>query len=256
MDMLRGTSKVSTLVISSGSGGQFTGALDLNDNRFILEATDATDKTSKLAFLRSAVMTGDNSGNWTGPGITSSTLAAYAASGNTSMTLAVADNAFLHNSTFGGQPVDDNSLLVTIALNGDTNLDGSVNFNDLVALEQYYNFPQDQRGWAQGNTTGNGNFADLVALEQNYGASLPGGLALPCRLECFGIHVPGPRTRLPGDRSPRRPLAPPPQNLSAFTQKPLSTSHSSPGSMSTPRPARFLNAVIRRPGRRGSAGHI
>jgi hypothetical protein len=57
-----------------------------------------------------------------------------------------------------------------IATAGDTNLDGSVNFTDLVALAQNYNLAGT---WSKGDFDGTGTveFADLVLLAQNYSAA-------------------------------------------------------------------------------------
>ena len=57
-----------------------------------------------------------------------------------------------------------------LARPGDANADGSVDFNDLVALAQNYNTIDGQRRWAQGdfNYDGNVDFNDLVSLAQNY----------------------------------------------------------------------------------------
>jgi hypothetical protein len=75
--------------------------------------------------------------------------------------------------TFMGERVEDHSALFRFTLLGDANLDGNVNFHDLVRLAQ--NYGQPSRGWAFGEFTADDevNFADLVALAQNYGDSLP-----------------------------------------------------------------------------------
>jgi hypothetical protein len=51
---------------------------------------------------------------------------------------------------------------------GDFNLDGTVDFSDLLAVAQHYNGPA--AGWTDGdfNYDGKVNFADLLALAQNY----------------------------------------------------------------------------------------
>jgi hypothetical protein len=55
---------------------------------------------------------------------------------------------------------------------GDVNMDGVVNFSDLLLLAQHYG--QTNRIWDQGdmNYDGTVNFADLLALAQNYGGAL------------------------------------------------------------------------------------
>lgn len=60
---------------------------------------------------------------------------------------------------------------VGLAIPGDTNFDGNVNFNDLLTLAQHYG----QNGqWIDGNFNGDSavNFNDLLLLAQNYGSHL------------------------------------------------------------------------------------
>ena len=62
-------------------------------------------------------------------------------------------------------------MVVRPTLPGDANLDGKVNFADLLLLAQHYNAPQP--AWTTGdfNYDGSVNFADLLALAQNYNNS-------------------------------------------------------------------------------------
>ena len=180
-----GTSKIGSLIIGSGTAGQFTGQLDITNNAFILEATDPTDKAAKIAFLQSAVLSGSNGGTWTGEGITSSAVAADAAAGTNNSyhtTLGIFDNGAFPSGTaftsFGGQPVDANSILITRALVGDANLDGTVNNTDLVALLTHYNQTGQTQATGDYNGDGTVNNTDLVALLTDYGQSLPGGMSL------------------------------------------------------------------------------
>lgn len=71
----------------------------------------------------------------------------------------------------------DPSLLVRATRPGDADLDGMVNFADLLVLSQNYNAPG--RTWDQGDSNYDGtvNFADLLALSQNYNLSYPSALA-------------------------------------------------------------------------------
>jgi autotransporter-associated beta strand protein len=69
-------------------------------------------------------------------------------------------------------------FIVAAALYGDSNLDGNVNFADLVRLAQNYN--QTGKTWDQGDSNYDGgvNFADLVALARNYNQSIATGSML------------------------------------------------------------------------------
>jgi hypothetical protein len=68
-------------------------------------------------------------------------------------------------------------VLVRYTLLGDANLDGTVNFTDLVALAQNYNTvvsAATDGWWSAGDFTYDGlaNFNDLVKLAQNYNSSI------------------------------------------------------------------------------------
>jgi T5SS/PEP-CTERM-associated repeat protein len=73
----------------------------------------------------------------------------------------------------------DGKYLLALTKPGDATLDGTVDFNDLVALAQNYD-TVGGRWWFTGDFTGDGNvdFNDLVALAQNYETSL-GAAPLP-----------------------------------------------------------------------------
>ena len=65
--------------------------------------------------------------------------------------------------------LSDHTVLVKYALYGDANLDGKVNFDDLVLLAA--NYRRSDANWDQGdfNYDGRVDFADLVLLARNYG---------------------------------------------------------------------------------------
>jgi hypothetical protein len=68
----------------------------------------------------------------------------------------------------------DGLLKLRPRLPGDANHDGTVDFNDLVALAQHYNGPTDPSDyWAGGDFNGDDvvDFEDLVTLAQHYGLS-------------------------------------------------------------------------------------
>lgn len=66
----------------------------------------------------------------------------------------------------------DNTVLVKYALDGDTNLDGKVDFTDLVRLAR--NYGRQNANWDDGdfNYDGTVGFDDLVKLARNYGRTL------------------------------------------------------------------------------------
>jgi hypothetical protein len=66
--------------------------------------------------------------------------------------------------------VPTKSLLLKLARFGDANLDGTVNFTDLLLLAQHYG--QSAANWDVGDFNNDGSvaFADLLTLAQNYGS--------------------------------------------------------------------------------------
>jgi hypothetical protein len=71
-----------------------------------------------------------------------------------------------------------------LTLAGDADLNGTVNFGDLVRLAQNYNqnvSTTTESWWPKGdfNYDGTVNFGDLVKLAQNYNTTLPAAGAIP-----------------------------------------------------------------------------
>jgi hypothetical protein len=130
--------------------------------------------------VRSLIASAVDGGRWDRAGITTSTALAdprraigYALA---SEVLAFPDT---DSTDFLGQPVNEVSTVARVTLSGDANLDGAVNFEDLVALAQNYNTTAPasgtgQSGWVHGdfNYDGSIDFADLVKLAQNYNTDL------------------------------------------------------------------------------------
>ncbi|HEY7115374.1 MAG TPA: hypothetical protein VH475_02245, partial [Tepidisphaeraceae bacterium] len=148
--------------------------LDVGSNYLVVNYA-AGQGAATYAQIRSLLQSGRNAGQWNGPGIDSS---AVLANPSASTSLAASDNnngsGGAIRTTFGGQPVGANAILVRYSLAGDATLDGTVDFNDLVALAQNYNRTDGTRVWATGDFTYDGNvdFNDLVALAQNYNKTL------------------------------------------------------------------------------------
>jgi hypothetical protein len=155
--------RLSSLALSGG------GRLDLANNRMIIDY----DGASPAGSLRSAIRSAYAAGGWTGPGLTNSQLA-------TSPTRGLgygeaSDVLGPSGGTFAGQHADGTALLVRTTLSGDANLDGVVDFNDLVRLAQNYNVTDGARTWGSGdfNYDGNVDFGDLVKLAQSYNTVMP-----------------------------------------------------------------------------------
>lgn len=148
-----------------------TGLVDLGKGRINIGAGGIS-----AADLRGDIIAGRDGGTWGGTsGITSSVAAA--------------------DPTLGvGYVVDDfGASSVGLTANGDTNLDGLVNFDDILALFPYYDAAGDYI-WQQGDFTYDGlvNFDDILALFPNYGtSSLTGGSAGGSASSVFGADSAG-----------------------------------------------------------------
>jgi len=132
-----------------------TGKLDLTNNSFTVNYTAGKTPAATIRYLSTAF----DGGKWDGYGITSSLADAMHWVG-------YADSA---DGVVAGLAA--NSIEMKLARPGDANLDGKVDFADLVILAQ--NYGKTGMNWDQGdfNYDGTVNFADLVILAQNYGQS-------------------------------------------------------------------------------------
>jgi len=169
------TQHVSALALSGGASASLAagGAVELFTNALsvvgAVSKLDVSNDAVQIAYtagndpvaqIRQMLSTGYAGGAWNGAGIMTSK--ADAAHG-----LGFADSV---DGIDAALPA--NTLLIKWTRYGDANLDGSVNFSDLVALAQHYNTASGAN-WDQGdfNYDGKVNFTDLVALAQNYGGT-------------------------------------------------------------------------------------
>ena len=144
-----GPGSVLSLAPSSGTTKQGaisltpTSTLNLANNFLILEAPDSVTKGTDITKLTAQVA----SGATTAFGITTSPLAP-------NLAVAVIDNGSLLNplTTFGGQPVDNNSILIAPELLGNSNIDGRVDLNDLNTVLNHLG--TTNAGWTWGGFDG------------------------------------------------------------------------------------------------------
>ena len=148
-------------------------ALNLNDNDLIIDYAAAISGTPPTAELRNWIATARAGGAWNAAGVRST-----AAAGNAAFTLGYMDAAdyFAINGTaakFDGETIDATTVLVKYTLAGDANLDGRVDFNDFLRLQNSFNTAN--AGFAGGDFDydGKADFNDFLALQNNFGQSLP-----------------------------------------------------------------------------------
>jgi hypothetical protein len=139
------------------------GIVNLNGGLTINYGSPPSDPISSVV---SYLQSGYNGGTWAGTSGIISTSAQNQS--GPAVTLGYADG-----NTDAGTAAGPNQIVVKYTLVGDANLDGLVNFQDLVAVVQNFNKPGTD--WAQGNflygaSTG---FQDLVAVVQNFNKVLP-----------------------------------------------------------------------------------
>jgi hypothetical protein len=182
-----GQSTVGGLVIASGGIVNINGPLLINYG---------AGNPSPAATVRSYLISGYNNDKWNGLGINSTNAAAnpglYAV-------------GYADGNADGGTSAAANQILIKQTLVGDANLDGIVNFPDLLVVAQ--NYGKTGQDWAHGDFNYDGivNFPDLLLVAQNYGkqlsagqlAELPGSFAAQWQLAEAEVQAAGESSDVP-----------------------------------------------------------
>jgi hypothetical protein len=152
---------VNTLGIASG------GTLDMRDNDLIVQAAPGT-REAVFAQLYALLVTGFNGGTWDGTGLTSTVARDNV---NFDTALGIAKNSDFQYSTFTGQGVNSDSILVKFTYYGDADVDGDVDVDDQTLLGN--NYGSQYAFWADGDFDYNNNVNadDLTIFSNNLGKS-------------------------------------------------------------------------------------
>jgi Matrixin len=154
------------------------GRLDVGQNEVIVDYPTLGPSTA--ASIRDALFAGYNGGAWNGTQVGSSSFRRGIVSSGLNLangqTLAWADTAELYPSAggvFNGQPVDNSAVVFGPRLAGDSDLNGTVDFADLVRLARSFN--QNNKSFFSGDfnysVDGLVDFSDLVLLARNFNRS-------------------------------------------------------------------------------------
>ena len=159
--------------------------LDLTDNDMIVDYTGGTPylPSPELENIKQGIASGWASMMWTGNGIISSA----AAIDPISLGLGYAQNdlLFAPYDVFSGEPVDSSTILVKFTYNGDVNLDGCVDDNDVTFFNLFYDGGAvDTHYWHEGDIFGYDGRVDdndVTILNLTYGLGIgdPLGGAAP-----------------------------------------------------------------------------
>jgi hypothetical protein len=127
-----------------------------------------------LYLPRQAIAGAYAGGTWGGQGITSSYAATHPGTAiGYAYAMDLLGNTQNPAGTILGETVGPTAVYLRLTQAGDANLDGVVNFGDLLLLAKSYG---KASGWYRGdyNYDGVTNFADLLILAKNYNGSMPG----------------------------------------------------------------------------------
>ena len=186
---------VTPSLIIAGSADNWTGSLDLANNKLVVQTGNLSGQALKDAVLQidNQVKSGYNLANgsatvWKGTGINSSIAASdthrnvgLAVFQNNTNSFGSTDGTVTDGSglikytTFGGVPVAKNDVLVKYTYYGDTDLDGKITAGDYTNIDLAFAHQQtlgNQSGWANGDFDYDGKItaADYSLIDTAFAA--------------------------------------------------------------------------------------
>jgi hypothetical protein len=138
----------------------------------------AGGREATLVGVRDAIVAAYAGGTWAGNGVTS---AAAGVTPGMAVGYGVAGEvAGAAGGSFMGSRVGSDAVVARATFAGDADLDGRVNFGDLLTLAKNYNAVFDAATpgwWSRGDFNYDGvvNFSDLLLLAKDYNAAMPAG---------------------------------------------------------------------------------
>ena len=159
--------------------------LDLTDNSMIVRYTGGTPymPSAELENIKAWIAAGYDWMSWAGKGIVSS--AAVADPISLGIGYAQNDMLFAPYDVFSGEPVDSSTILVKFTYNGDLNLDGCVDDNDVTFFNLFYDGGlTTSHYWNEGDIFGydgrvDDNDVTILGLTYGLGIGSPLGGAAP-----------------------------------------------------------------------------
>jgi hypothetical protein len=144
------------------------GVIDIAGGALLFRAGSQTNN----AALRTLITRGHNSGAWNGTNASGAINSSLAAGSSLSDGVGYGLGSEIAVNNIGGFAVNPNDTLLRYTLDGDADLNQTVNFNDLLRITQNYNATTGGT-WTKGDFTFDNaiNFADLLPATQNYNQS-------------------------------------------------------------------------------------
>jgi hypothetical protein len=193
------TQNVGTLALNSGGSAKLAtgkrvlntsnitaggGKVDLTDGAFIARAgAIGTLSGSTYTGILGMIQSGRNGGDWNGAGIVTSMSAAKGAAPLTTLATALASQALgissSQTTTWRGQSVSGNAVLIAYTYAGDANLSGTIDADDYFQISAGFNDPSSTRSYFKGdfNYDGQIDSDDFFIIDSSFvgqGAAMTG----------------------------------------------------------------------------------
>lgn len=140
---------------------------DLNDNALIYDNDGPYSRTYEI---KSSVAAGYNGGTWAGTGLRSAMAAAHPGMAIGYIDAVNYKKLYGNAATFRGETFDNTTTLVRYTRAGDADLNGRVDFNDFLRLQNAFGIGSDF-SFGDFNYDDFTTFADFLILQNNFGQS-------------------------------------------------------------------------------------